>query len=232
MVGGIAGVVGGALGLGRGIARASRCACGTDWSSLFLFFWTIGIVTELQRSEMLDLSRLLHLPVSLRDVFLLNYLASHFSLSLAMMLPAMLGLTVGLVLGTRRGDGAAVAAGVRVLLHDHGLDVLPARLAGGADGQQAPPPGDHHGRHDGVRAAGPVAQSGDERLDSPAGHDMSARKRAEEFKRGRARQAEESAKRPPSSSRRTATSPFCGCRWGRRLWRKAARGRRCWAPSA
>ena len=40
---------------------------------------------------MIDLSRLLHLPVSLRDVFLLNYLLSHFSLSLALMLPAMLG---------------------------------------------------------------------------------------------------------------------------------------------
>ena len=69
--------------------------------ALFLVFWTIGIVTELQRSEIIDLSRLLHLPVSLRDVFLLNYLASHFSFSLALMLPAMLGLTVGLVLGTR-----------------------------------------------------------------------------------------------------------------------------------
>ena len=32
------------------------------------------------RSELIDLSRLLHLPVSLRDVFLLNYLSSHLSL--------------------------------------------------------------------------------------------------------------------------------------------------------
>ena len=33
--------------------------------AVFLFLWTIGIVTELQRSEIIDLSRLLHLPVSL-----------------------------------------------------------------------------------------------------------------------------------------------------------------------
>ena len=62
--------------------------------------WTTGLITELQRSELLDLSRLLHLPVSLGGVFLLNYLASHLSLSLALMLPAMLGLAAGLVLGS------------------------------------------------------------------------------------------------------------------------------------
>jgi ABC-2 type transport system permease protein len=49
---------------------------------------------------MLDLSRLLILPVSLRDVFLLNYLSSHFSASLGVMLPVMLGLALGLVLGS------------------------------------------------------------------------------------------------------------------------------------
>lgn len=61
--------------------------------------WTIGIVTELQRSEIIDLRHLLHLPVSLRDVFLLNYFASHLSFSLAMLLPGMLGLTIGLAIG-------------------------------------------------------------------------------------------------------------------------------------
>ena len=59
----------------------------------------MGLLAELQRSEIFDLTRLMHLPVSLRDVFLLNYIASHFSLSLAMMLPAMLGLAAGMLLG-------------------------------------------------------------------------------------------------------------------------------------
>src|SRR5262245_47741950 len=35
----------------------------------FLFFWVIGLMTELQRAESIDLARLMHLPVSLRQVF-------------------------------------------------------------------------------------------------------------------------------------------------------------------
>ena len=38
----------------------------------FLFFWTIGLVTELQRSETIDITRMLHQPVGLRDIFLVN----------------------------------------------------------------------------------------------------------------------------------------------------------------
>ena len=98
VVGGVAGVVGGALGLSKASPQATMLA----WDGLvamFLFFWTIGIIIDLQRSEILDLGRFLCLPVSLRDVFLLNYLASHFSLSLALSVPAMLGLTIGLALG-------------------------------------------------------------------------------------------------------------------------------------
>ena len=97
-VGGMVGLLGGALAL----AHASPDATRLSWDGLvvlFLSLWTIGLVTELQRSELIDLSRLLHLPVSLRGAFLVNYLASHVSFSLAMTLPAMLGLTAGLVLG-------------------------------------------------------------------------------------------------------------------------------------
>ena len=65
----------------------------------FLFMWLMGLFTELQQSQMLDLSHFLHLPVALRDVFLLNYAASLFSLSILTFLPAMLGLTLGLTLG-------------------------------------------------------------------------------------------------------------------------------------
>lgn len=65
----------------------------------FLFMWTIGLIAELQRSELLDLSRFLHLPVALRDVFLLNYLASLLCFSMVTALPVMLGLSLGLALG-------------------------------------------------------------------------------------------------------------------------------------
>ena len=64
----------------------------------FLFFWTVGLVTELQRSEALTLQKFLHLPVSLSGVFLINYLSSLFSLTLLFFLPPMVGLRLGLVL--------------------------------------------------------------------------------------------------------------------------------------
>ena len=64
---------------------------------LFLFFWTLGVMTELQRSETIDLPRLLHLPVSLRGVFLVNYIASLLTPSIILFLPAMIGLCFGLM---------------------------------------------------------------------------------------------------------------------------------------
>ncbi len=71
------------------------------WDGLvvfFLFWWGIGVITELQRSEALTLDKLLHLPVSLSSAFLINYLSSLLNLSMIIFLPAMLSLTAGLVL--------------------------------------------------------------------------------------------------------------------------------------
>jgi ABC-2 type transport system permease protein len=97
-MGGLGGIVGGAFGLSKASPTATLAVFDL-LAGFFLAFWLIGIVTDLQRSEMLDLSRLLTLPVSLRGVFLLNYLSSHFSMSLVIFAPAMLGLTLGLTLG-------------------------------------------------------------------------------------------------------------------------------------
>jgi ABC-2 type transport system permease protein len=72
------------------------------WDGLvaaFLFFWVIGLITELQRSEAVSLEKFLHLPVSLTGAFILNYLSSVFRLSLIVFLPAMAGLTLGLICG-------------------------------------------------------------------------------------------------------------------------------------
>jgi hypothetical protein len=68
---------------------------------VFLFAWMIGLVSEIQRSETIDISRLLHLPISLRNIFLVNYLASHLTISIILFLPLVLGLCLGLVLGGR-----------------------------------------------------------------------------------------------------------------------------------
>ena len=68
-------------------------------TAFFLMFWTIGLLVELQRSETIDLHRLMHLPVVLRQIFLINYLASHFALSIVVTVPAMVGLSIGLAIG-------------------------------------------------------------------------------------------------------------------------------------
>ncbi len=68
-----------------------------------LFFSLIAVLTELQRSESVDLTKLLHLPIGLNQVFVFNYLASLISLGTVLALAVMLGLVVGMVI-SRGGD--------------------------------------------------------------------------------------------------------------------------------
>jgi ABC-2 type transport system permease protein len=63
----------------------------------FLFFWGIGLVAELQRTEPLSLSKFLHLPVSVNGAFLINYVSSLLRLSLLLFVPIMLGFSLALV---------------------------------------------------------------------------------------------------------------------------------------
>ena len=70
------------------------------WDGLivaFLFFWGIGLITELQRSEPLSLSKFLHLPVSANGAFLINYLSSLLRVSLIFFGPVMLGYCLALI---------------------------------------------------------------------------------------------------------------------------------------
>ena len=46
---------------------------------LFLVFWFSGLMVEIQRSESVDLEKLLRLPVTLQQVFVFNYAASLFT---------------------------------------------------------------------------------------------------------------------------------------------------------
>jgi hypothetical protein len=71
------------------------------WDGLaggFLFIWALALMIELQRSEMLSLKNLLHLPVSLAGAFVLNYASSLVSVTLLLFLPGMLGLALASVL--------------------------------------------------------------------------------------------------------------------------------------
>jgi ABC-2 type transport system permease protein len=99
-VGGIAGLLAGTFVL----SKAPPPVMLIVWDlifGVFLFMWLAGIVSEIQRSETIDISRLLHLPISLRNVFVINYLASHVTASIILFLPGMLGLSAGLILGGR-----------------------------------------------------------------------------------------------------------------------------------
>src|SRR4051812_41601114 len=88
---GVGGLIGGAVAL----SDASPLTLLSVWDliiAVFLFVWLIGVLAEIQRAESIDLTRLLHLPVSLRGVFVMNYLASHITPTLIIFLPGALGL--------------------------------------------------------------------------------------------------------------------------------------------
>lgn len=94
---GVGGVLGGYFGLGQAQPEGLLAA----WDvviSMFLFFWLAGLMVEIQRSETIDLNKLLHLPVTLRQVFTVNFVASHFTPSILLFLPLVVGLALGLVL--------------------------------------------------------------------------------------------------------------------------------------
>src|SRR5436190_17175372 len=89
--GGVAGTIAGAVALSKAPPHVVLLV----WDVIiliFLFLWMIGVLAEIQRSETIDLGRLLHLPVSLKWIFVVNYLASHLTLSLIVFLPGALGL--------------------------------------------------------------------------------------------------------------------------------------------
>jgi ABC-2 type transport system permease protein len=93
--------VGALLGGIYGLGEAKAVVLWEVWCGVtvaFLFFWLLGLLQEIQRSETIDLQRLMHLPVALGQMFVINYLASHFALSIVIVVPAMMGLALGLTI--------------------------------------------------------------------------------------------------------------------------------------
>ena len=75
VAGGMAGFLAGFLGL----TKLSAFQMLGLWDALilvFLLFWSIGLISEIQRSESIDMRRLMHLPIGLRQLFVMNYLGS------------------------------------------------------------------------------------------------------------------------------------------------------------
>jgi ABC-2 type transport system permease protein len=92
-----------AVGMGFGyytLRDVSPTALLLTWDGLvvgFIFFWMMGLMIELQRTEVFSLEKFLHLPVTLFGVFVINYLSSLVRFSLIVFVPAMVGLSLGLV---------------------------------------------------------------------------------------------------------------------------------------
>ena len=82
------GALAAALSMARGASPASIEGIWFAVTCAFVFFWMIGLVTELQRAETIELERLMHLPVRLGPLFIVNYVASHFTPSIVVFVPA------------------------------------------------------------------------------------------------------------------------------------------------
>lgn len=96
--GGIAGLLAGALAMPK-VSPAVMLLVWDLLIGLFLLFWLAGIAAEMQRAEAIDISRILHMPISLRGIFFVNYLASYVTLSIITFLPGLVGLSIGLAWG-------------------------------------------------------------------------------------------------------------------------------------
>lgn len=100
---GLAALAGGIAGVAGGVPlfqRAGADAVMLVWDGVavvILFVWLMGLLSALQRSETIDLARLLHLPVRLQQIFFFNFLAGHLSLGMALLLPGLLGLAIAMV---------------------------------------------------------------------------------------------------------------------------------------
>jgi ABC-2 type transport system permease protein len=92
------GLLGAIFGLGKEASPQIIMFVWLGVTIIFLFLWLIGLLTELQRSETIDLQKLMHLPVALGQMFSINFLVSHFALSIVLVVPAMFGLGIGLAI--------------------------------------------------------------------------------------------------------------------------------------
>ena len=64
--------------------------------AVYLFLWLWGLLMEVQRNDIIDLRKLLHLPVSLRMIFLFNFIASLAGPLLLLSVPGAVALLAGL----------------------------------------------------------------------------------------------------------------------------------------
>lgn len=64
--------------------------------TVFLFIWFWSLLIEIQRADVIDFKKMMFFPISLRLIFFLNFLTSLLSPALALFIPGLLGLLLGL----------------------------------------------------------------------------------------------------------------------------------------
>ena len=79
---------------------------------VFIVLWAIGLLTELQRSETIDLQKLMHLPVALGQMFVITLGPGNVDLSL----PANIGLASAVAMKTMGGVDSMVVVGLLAAL--------------------------------------------------------------------------------------------------------------------
>ncbi len=85
--------------IGVALADAAPTVILYVWAGLVLVFsawWASGTMIELQRADSMSLNKFMHLPVSLKGAFMLNYVSSLLSFTLVLFVPAMVALAIGL----------------------------------------------------------------------------------------------------------------------------------------
>lgn len=91
-----------ALGLGIFLLpRATPTIVMVVWDiavAVLLVGWATSLLIDIQRMELFSMNNFLHLPMSLRDAFLMNYLASLFNLNIVCFVPATLGFCLALAI--------------------------------------------------------------------------------------------------------------------------------------
>ena len=110
------------LSLGLGISmlpQASPNQILMTWGFLCFLFFVFrftGIVFSMQRDEDLPLQNLLHLPIPLRQVFLLNFVGAQLTVANYMFLPMFLGLAIASSISLNPGNTVWIFTAIAMVL--------------------------------------------------------------------------------------------------------------------
>ncbi len=94
---------------------ASEKAILVTWSvaiGAFLFFWLISVMENLQRKDMVSIEKILHLPVSLKSAFLLNYVSTFCATVFVLLAPTLIGLSLAMTIGR----GSRISLSIAMIL--------------------------------------------------------------------------------------------------------------------